>query len=203
MAEPLTIYGDPGSGNCLKVKWVAAHLGLPATWRDVDVPGGGTRTPEFLALNPAGRVPIVVFPDGEVLSESNAIIVYLAEGSALVPGTPFDRARMLQWMFWEQYSHEPYIAVRRYQLHFLKRSPDALDPKLAERGADALRLMEATLARTAFMAGPTLTLADVALVAYTRMAHEGGFDLADYPAVRAWIGRVEAGLGIGPYGALA
>ncbi|SDN91846.1 glutathione S-transferase [Methylobacterium phyllostachyos] len=199
MAEPLTIYGDPGSGNCLKVKWVAEHLGIPATWRDVDVPGGGTRRPDFLALNPAGRVPLVVFADGAVLSESNAIIICLAEGSALIPRAPFDRARMLQWMFWEQYSHEPYIAVRRYQLHYLKRSPDDLDPKLAERGGDALRLMERTLGPSAFLVGDALTLADVALVAYTRMAHEGGFDLADYPAIRAWIERVEIGLGIGPY----
>jgi glutathione S-transferase len=199
MTEPMTIYGDPGSGNCLKVKWVAAHLGIPAIWHDVDVPGGETRTPAFLALNPAGRVPIVVFPDGAILSESNAIIVHLADGSHLIPQAPFDRARMLQWMFWEQYSHEPYIAVRRYQLHYLKRSPADLDPKLAERGADALALMEGTLGRSTFMAGDALTLADVALVAYTRMAHEGGFDLAAYPAVRAWIGRVESGLGIGPY----
>lgn len=199
MTEPLTIYGDPGSGNCLKVKWVAAHLGIPATWRDVDVPGGGTRTPEFLALNPAGRVPVVVLPDGAVLSESNAIIVYLAEGTPLVPEAPLDRARMLQWMFWEQYSHEPYIAVRRYQLHYLKRRPEDMDPKLAERGADALRLMDGTLARSAFLVGDTLTLADVALVAYTRMAHEGGFDLGPYPAVRGWVGRVEAQLGIGAY----
>ena len=94
MGEALTIYGDPGSGNCLKVKWVAAHLGIPALWRDVDVPGGGTRRPEFLALNPAGRVPIVVLSDGTVLSESNAIIVYLAEGSALVPAEALPRARM-------------------------------------------------------------------------------------------------------------
>ena len=199
MTEPLTLYGDPGSGNCLKVKWVADRLGIPSIWRTIDVPGGGTHDPAFLALNPAGRVPLVVFPDGETLSESNAIIVYLAEGSALVPGAARDRARMLQWMFWEQYSHEPYIAVRRYQLHYLKRAPDALDPKLAERGTDALRLMQATLERAAFMAGDALTLADVALVAYTRMAHEGGFDLAAYPAIRAWIPRVEAGLGIGPY----
>ena len=199
MTEKLTIYGDPGSGNCLKVKWVAEHLGIPADWRTIDVPAGQTRTAEFLALSPAGRVPIVVLPGGAVLSESNAILVYLAEGSPLVPEAPLARARMLQWMFWEQYSHEPYIAVRRYQLHYLERSPDALDPKLAERGEDALRLMQATLERSAYMAGDALTLADVALVAYTRTAHEGGFDLAAYPAVRAWVARVEAGLGIGPY----
>ncbi|SFL16786.1 glutathione S-transferase family protein [Methylobacterium pseudosasicola] len=199
MAEPLILYGDPGSGNCLKVKWVADHLGIPSVWRNVDVPGGGTREPAFLALNPAGRVPLVVFPDGETLSESNAIIIHLAEGSALIPEAARARARMLQWMFWEQYSHEPYIAVRRYQLHYLKRSPDELEPRLAERGVDALRLMQGTLDRSAFLVGDTLTLADVALVAYTRMAHEGGFDLAPYPAIRAWIARVEAGLGIGPY----
>ena len=102
-------------------------------------------------------------------------------------------------MFWEQYSHEPYIAVRRYQLHYLKRSPDDLDPKLADRGADALRLMQASLERSAFMAGDTLSLADIALVACTRMAHEGGFDLGPYPAIRTWVGRVEDGLGIGAY----
>jgi glutathione S-transferase len=140
-----------------------------------------------------------VFPDGETLSESNAIIIHLAEGSGLIPEASRPRARMLQWMFWEQYSHEPYIAVRRYQLHYLKRAPDALDPKLEERGADALRLMQGTLERSAFLVGDTLTLADVALVAYTRMAHEGGFALSPYPALRPWITRVETVLGIGAY----
>ena len=199
MDARLTIYGDPGSGNCLKVRWVADHLSIPYVWTGVDVPAGGTRTPGFLAMNPGGRVPTVVFPDGAVLSESNAIIIHLAEGSALIPDAAFARARMLQWMFWEQYSHEPYIAVRRYQLHYLKRPPEELDPRLAERGSDELRLMQATLERSGFMAGDTLSLADVALVAYTRMAHEGGFDLAPYPALRAWIARVEDGIGIGPY----
>lgn len=197
--RPLTIYGNAGSGNCLKVKWVATHLGIPFIWEEVDVPAGGTRTPAMLALNPAGRVPFVVLPDGEVLSESNAIIAFLAEGSALIPRGALTRARMLQWMFWEQYSHEPYIAVRRYQLHYLRRDPAELDPKLKERGEDALRLMEASLGRAPYMAGETLSLADVALVAYTRMAHEGGFDLAPFPRLRDWIGRVEDGLGIGPY----
>ena len=99
MTEPLVIYGDPGSGNCLKVKWVADHLGIPATWCTIDVPGGGAREPAFLALNPAGRVPLVVFPDGETLSESNAIIIHLAEGTALIPEAARARVRMLQWMF--------------------------------------------------------------------------------------------------------
>ena len=195
----LTIYGNSGSGNCLKVKWVATHLGLPFTWEEVDVPAGGTRTPAMLALNPAGRVPFVVLPGGDVLSESNAIIAYLAEGTALIPQAALARARMLQWMFWEQYSHEPYIAVRRYQLHYLGRDPADLDPKLKERGEDALRLMEASLGRAPYLAGGALSLADIALVAYTRMAHEGGFDLAPYERLRDWITRVEHGLGIGPY----
>ena len=197
--QPLTIYGNAGSGNCLKVKWVAAHLGHPFTWEEVDVPAGGTRTPAMLALNPAGRVPFVVLPGGEVLSESNAIIAYLAEGSALIPQAALARARMLQWMFWEQYSHEPYIAVRRYQLHYLHRDPAELDPKLKERGEDALRLIETSLGGGPYLAGEALSLADVAVVAYTRMAHECGFDLAPFPRIRAWIGRVEDGLGIGPY----
>ncbi|MFC6788771.1 glutathione S-transferase family protein [Methylobacterium komagatae] len=196
---PLTIYGNSGSGNCLKVKWVAQHLGLPFVWEEVDVPAGGTRTPAMLALNPAGRVPFVVLPGGEVLSESNAIIAYLAEGTALIPQAALARARMLQWMFWEQYSHEPYIAVRRYQLHYLGRDPADLDPKLKERGEDALRLMEASLGRAPYLSGDALSLADIALVAYTRMAHESGFDLAPYERLRDWITRVETGLGIGPY----
>jgi glutathione S-transferase len=196
----LTIYGDSGSGNCLKVRWVAARLGLPFAWEEVDVPAGGTRTPAMLALNPAGRVPFVVLADGAVLSESNAIIVHLAEGSALIPADALARARMFQWLFWEQYSHEPFIAVSRYQLHYLGRDPADLDPKLKERGEDALRLMEDRLAHSSFLAGESLSLADVALVAYTRMAHEGGFDLASFPKIRDWIGRVEEGLGIGPYG---
>ena len=119
----MTIYGNSGSGNCLKVRWIAAHLGIPFTWMEVDVPAGGTRTPAMLALNPAGRVPFVILPDGEKLSESNAIMIHLAEGSALIPGEALPRARMLQWLFWEQYSHEPYIAVRRYHLHYFTATP--------------------------------------------------------------------------------
>jgi glutathione S-transferase len=195
----MTIYGNSGSGNCLKVRWIAAHLGIPFTWMEVDVPAGGTRTPAMLALNPAGRVPFVILPDGEKLSESNAIMIHLAEGSALIPGEALPRARMLQWLFWEQYSHEPYIAVRRYHLHYFDRDPATLDPKLEERGKDALRLMEGRLGDSPYLAGDTLSLADVALIAYTRMAHEGGFDLAPFPRIRDWIGRVEDALGIGPY----
>ena len=191
-----TIYGDRMSGNCLKVRWVAAHLGIEAAWRDVDVTGGETRGPAFLALNPDGRVPILVLDDGRVLAESNAIACFLAQGSALIPGDPFAHARMLQWMFWEQYSHEPYIAVRRFQMHYLGRPEAELDPRLHERGCAALALMERHLTDRAYFVGAGPTLADVALVAYTRVAGEGGFDLTGLPAVTAWIGHCETVLGI-------
>jgi glutathione S-transferase len=123
-------------------------------------------------------------------------VFHFAEGSDLIPADAFARARMLEWMFWEQYSHEPYVAVRRFQLHYLKKPAEALDPKLFERGSAALARMEAALADSPYLVGDALSLADVALVAYTRVAHEGGFDLAAYPRVSAWVGRVEADLGI-------
>ena len=192
----LTVYGDTKSGNCLKVAWVAAHLGIELDWRAVDILKGETRTSAFLALNPDGRVPTLVLEDGRSLSESNAIIGYLARGSALIPADAFARAKMRQWLFWEQYSHEPSIAVRRFQRLYLGRPEAEIDPKLLERGQAALTLMEGALAARGFLVGDGVSLADVALVAYTRLAHEGGFDLAPYPAVRAWIGRVEGALGI-------
>ena len=191
-----TIYGDAISGNCMKVRWVAAHLRIDAAWREVDLMAGETRRPDFLALNPDGRVPILVRDDGSVLAESNAIIAYLARGSALIPDDPFLHAKMLQWMFWEQYSHEPYIAVRRFQLVYLKRDPAMLDPRLMERGQAALALMESQLSRGPYFVGERVSLADVALLAYTRLAPEGGFDLSAYPALTGWIARVAAALGI-------
>ncbi len=192
----LEIYGDETSGNCLKVKWVAEHLGVAASWRAVDVAAGETRTPEFLSINPFGKVPVLRLADGRILTESNAIIFHLAEGSALIPQDPVERATMLQWMFWEQYSHEPYIAVRRYLMRYLGRAGEEIDPALLLRGNQALAHMESTLDGRRYLAGPTVTLADVSLVAYTRLAHEGGFDLAQYPAVQAWVARVEGDLGI-------
>ena len=179
-----TLYGDRISGNCRKVAYVAAHLGIGLAWREVDLLAGGTRTPEFLALNPAAKVPVLVLDDGRVLSESNAIIAWLARGSDLIPEDPFDEARMLQWMFWEQYSHEPYIAVRRFRLRYLGEAEGGLDPRLSERGHAALAVMEGHLTTADFMVGARPSLADVALVAYTRLAHEGGFDLAGYPVRR-------------------
>jgi glutathione S-transferase len=194
----LTIYGDRISGNCLKVKWVADRLGLEYDWVDIDVLAGEARTPAFLAINPAGQVPTVVLEDGRTLAQSNAILLHLAEGSDLIPADTYDRARMFEWMFWEQYTHEPAIAVRRFQKTYLRKTDAEIDPALMVRGRAALARMEAALAVSAgWLAGERLSLADVALVAYTRMADEGGFDLADYPGVRAWVARVEAALPIG------
>ncbi len=192
----MRIHGDSISGNCLKVKWVAERLGLAFEWIETSVLTGETRTPEFLAMNPAGQVPLVLLEDGRPLSQSNAIMLHLAEGSPLIPGEPYARAKMLEWMFWEQYSHEPYIAVARFQMRYLGKPREALEPRLAERGGQALARLETQLQQTPFLVGDQLTLADVALVAYTRVAHEGGFDLALYPAVKAWVGRTEAALGI-------
>ncbi len=192
----MKIYGDSISGNCLKVKWVADLLGLAYDWIETDIMVGESRTSDFLAMNPAGQVPAVVFDDGRPLAQSNAIILHLAEGSALIPADAYDRAKMLEWMFWEQYSHEPYVAVARFQVKYQGKPVADLEPRLVERGNGALQRMEDGLGQDGFLVGGRVSLADVALVAYTRMAHEGGFDLAGYPKVKAWVARVEAALNI-------
>ena len=190
----MIIYGDSISGNCLKVKWVADLLGVSYQWRETSVLAKETRTPEFLALNPAGQVPLAVLEGERPLAQSNAIMLHLAEGSALIPSDPYERAKMFEWLFWEQYSHEPVIAVRRFHKHYLNKPDSEIDPALMSKGLAVLGLMEAHLDGRRFFVGETLSLADIALVAYTRLAHEGGFDLAPFPAVRGWIGRVEQGL---------
>lgn len=192
----MKIYGDSISGNCLKVKWIADFLGLKYAWIETSVLKGESRTADFLAMNPAGQVPAVVFDDGRPLAQSNAIILHLAEGSDLIPAEAYDRAKMFEWMFWEQYSHEPYVAVARFQVLYLGKSVADLEPRLVERGNGALQRMELALGQTPFLVGAALSLADVALVAYTRVAHEGGFSLEPYPQVNGWVGRVEAALGI-------
>ena len=192
----LTVYGDSTSGNCLKVKWVLDRLGIAYVWEERSVMESATRTPEYLAINPAGQVPAVVFADGRMLAQSNAIILHFGDGTDLIPTDPFARAKMLEWMFWEQYSHEPYVAVRRFHLHYLKKRPEDVDPKLFDRGSAALARMELALQDADWLAADRLSLADVALVAYTRWAHTGGFDLGLYPSVQAWVGRVEAALPI-------
>jgi glutathione S-transferase len=192
----MTVYGDSRSGNCLKIKWVARKLGVPFEWRELDIMTGATRTPEFLAMNPAGQVPAVILEDGRPLAQSNAVILHLAEGSELIPNDPYERARMLEWLFWEQYSHEPTIAVARYRMLFLGQTKAELDPRLVEKGEAALARLALGLKDGPFLVGGRLSLADVALVAYTRWAHEGGFDLVSYPRIRDWIGRVESELAI-------
>lgn len=194
----ITLYGASSSGNCLKTRWIADLLGVAYDWREMDVFAGDTRTEDFLALNPAGQVPCMVRGDGRVLAQSNAIMLYLAEGSALIPDDAFDRAKMMEWMFWEQYSHEPAIAVRRAQLKFMNIPEAEIDPMLMQKGRRALGVMELRLMARDFIVGESFTLADVALVAYTRVAHEGGFDLEDFPAVRSWVHRVERELGLEP-----
>jgi glutathione S-transferase len=193
------IYGDAVSGNCLKVKWTADLLGVAHEWIETSVLRGETRTTAFLALNPAGQVPLLVTPQGRALAQSNAIILHLAEahGGGLLPEENFARAKVYEWLFWEQYSHEPYIAVRRFLKTYLNKPDAEIDPKLMDKGLAALSRMQRQLADAAWIAGEAFTLADISLVAYTRAAHEGGFDLNAFPAVREWVARVEKRLDIG------
>jgi glutathione S-transferase len=186
------LYNSPVSGNCYKVRLLLAHLGLPYERRTVDVVDRSNR-PELLGgLNPALRVPTLVLDDGRPLAESGAILWYLGEGSRFVPEDPYERAQVLQWMFFEQYDHEPAIAVARFWLAYSGRADEFAD-RLAERqaaGRRALAAMDEHLGGRTYLVGGRLTLADVALYAYTHVAHEGGFDLQPYPAVRAWLDRV-------------
>jgi glutathione S-transferase len=193
----MRIFGDSISGNCLKVKWVADLLGLSYQWEEVDVLKSESRTPAFLAMNPAGQVPVVLLDDGRAIAQSNAIMLYLAERSALIPTDPFARAKMLEWLFWEQYSHEPYIAVARFQVVYQHKPVSELEPRLVERGNAALARLELALREQPWLVGSGLTLADISLVAYTRMARQGGFDLDAWPSVLGWIRRVEDALTIG------
>jgi glutathione S-transferase len=192
----IKIFGDTNSGNCLKVKWICDCLRIPYRWVDIDTMKGETRTAEFLKLNSAGQVPTIELDDGRTLAQSNAIIRYLARGSDFIPSDPYAAARMDEWLFWEQYSHEPYIAVCRFQMVYLKKQASELDPEKVKRGYAALARMEQSLAASRFLAGEAASLADVSLLAYTRVAHEGGFDLTGHPSVRRWIGQTEMVLGL-------
>ncbi len=192
----MKIHGDLGSGNGLKVKFTADHLGLAYDWVSVDIMKGESRTPEFLARNPHGQVPTIELDDGRYLAQSNAIIRYLARDSALLPEDPFDQAKIDEWLFWEQYSHEPYVAVCRFQMVYLKYGKEQREPWRVERGDTALDLMEKLLDDRQWLVGDGMTVADIALLAYTRLAHEGGFDMAPRTNITAWIGRCENELGL-------
>jgi glutathione S-transferase len=194
----MKIYGDSNSGNCLKVKWVSDRLALPYQWVEIDPRNGGSRTAEFLQRNPWGQVPTVELDDGRTLAQSNAIIRYLARGSDLIPSEAFAAAKMDEWLFWEQYSHEPYVAVCRFQVVYLGKSASELDAEKVKRGYAALDHLERHLARHRFLVGEMFSLADVTLAAYTRLAHEGGFEMARYPSLKRWIGETEKNLGLSP-----
>jgi len=188
------LYDSPVSGNCYKVRLLLAHLGLPYERRTVDVVDRSNR-PELLGgLNPALRVPTLVLDDGRPLAESGAILWYFGEGTRFVPADRYERAQVLQWMFFEQYDHEPAIAVVRFWVAYSGR-PEAFANRLEERtaaGYRALEAMERHLVGTEFFVGDHLSLADLALYAYTHVADEGGFELAGFPALRGWLDRVAA-----------
>jgi len=188
----LRVFGDIQSGNCYKIKLLMNHLALPHRWEHVDILSGGTRTEDFLGRNPNGKIPVLELEDGRTLAESNAILNYLADGSPYLPDDRWLRAKVLEWQFFEQYSHEPYIATARFIAKYLGLPADRraeYDAKQAG-GHKALAVMERALARTAFLVGDRMTIADISLYGYTHVAHEGGFDLACYPAVRAWCERI-------------
>jgi glutathione S-transferase len=192
----MKIYGDLGSGNCLKVKYTADLIGRAYTWVPIDVTKGQTRSAEFLAKFPMGQIPAVEFDDGRRLAQSNGIVRYLARGSALLPADPFVEAKIDELLFWEQYSHEPYLAVCRFHMLYLGRPKEAREPQRVERGEQALEFLDRLLAGRQWLVGETLSIADLVLLPYTRLAPEGGFDLSRRHNVRAWIQRCEKTLGL-------
>lgn len=189
-----TVHGYSPSGNCHKLRLLLEQLGRPYRWIEVDSSRGETRTAEYLAKNPNGKVPMLELDDGRILVESNAILHFLAEGTSFLPEDPWQRAQALSWMFFEQYSHEPCIAVARFICGWTPLdSPRRADlPQLRERGHAALAVMELHLASQAWFTGADYGIADIALFAYTEVAGDGGFDLSPYPALRDWLARVRA-----------
>jgi len=188
----MKLYDYLPSGNGYKARLLLAQLGRPFTLVVKDILAGETRTPDYLAVNPNGRIPLLELDDGRRLAESDAILFYLAEGTSFLPDERFARAQVLQWMFFEQYSHEPYVAVARFWVHSLGKGEEWAEQlrEKRERGYQALAVMEAHLAPRPFFVADRYTIADIALYAYTHVAHEGGFDLTPYPRVRAWLVRV-------------
>ncbi len=192
-AGKLKIYADSRSGNCYKIQLLCAEMGIDYDWQEVDILAGETRTPEFLAMNANGRIPLLALPDGRYLAESSAILFFLADGSEFFAGDAYSRAEILQWMFFEQYSHEPNIATSRFIIKYLGSPPDrhaSLEQK-RDAGQQALAVMERQLLRHPYIVGDKYNIADIALFAYTHVADEGGFSLSDYPAIQAWIEHIE------------
>jgi glutathione S-transferase len=189
-----TLYGSTISGNCWKPAFMLRQHGLPFRWVEIDVIAGASRTAQFLALNPNGRVPLLQWPDGRLLAESNAMLLHLGEGSLWLPRDPYQRAKVYEWLFFEQYTHEPAVATVRFWVAYLHKAEEWREKIEATmvKGRAALGVMEQQLAHTPFLVGDQASLADVALYAYTHCAGEGGYRLEDYPAISAWLARFAA-----------
>ena len=192
----LAVYGDLGSGNCLKVKLIADATGTPYVWHEVKVRSDATSAPEFLKLNPFGQMPVVVLDDGRPLAQSNAILRYLARGSRFIPEDAYEAAKVDEWLFWEQYSHEPTVAVARSRVVYNGQSIADLDPDLVARANRALDRLEQALTNQTFLVGNTMSIADIALLPYTRQAPQAGLDLNGRPALLRWIAACEQELGL-------
>lgn len=185
------VYGDMLSGNCYKVKLLLEFLGIEHEWQHVDILSGESETEEFLAMNKNAKIPVLQIDERTYLTESNAILNYLAEGTDFLADSGLQRARVLEWQFFEQYSHEPYIAVARYINKYLGLPADQKERYLSKQqgGHKALSVMESQLSATPYLVGATPSIADISLYAYTHVAHEGGFELDQYPNILRWIER--------------
>jgi glutathione S-transferase len=183
------IYGDVQSGNCLKVKFLADYLNLDYEWVEIDLLKGETRSEEFLIKSPFGQVPIIELDGGRVIAQSNSILRFLSRGSNLLPTDVFLEAKVDEWLFWEQYSHEPYIAVPMFQMFYLKKKKEEREAWRVERGDKALDLLNQHLSKYDWLVGDQLTIADIALFAYTHRCHLGGFELETRPSVISWLSR--------------
>jgi glutathione S-transferase len=190
----MKIYADIQSGNCYKIKLLSSLLDIEHEWVHIDILANETRTDDFLIKNPSGKIPLLETDDGRFLSESNAILNYLANSTSFLPKNNFENAKVQQWQFFEQYSHEPFIAVARFIAKYLGLPDDRKKEyeSKQEGGHKALKVMEEQLQKTPYLVGDSLTTADISLYGYTHVANEGGFDLSEYPAIQKWINRIKS-----------
>ncbi len=190
----MKIYGDIQSGNCYKVKLLTSILDIDHEWIEVDILANETQTKEFLEKNPNGKIPLLELDDGRCISESNAILNYLSEGSDLSSEDAFEKAKILQWQFFEQYSHEPYIAVARFISKYLGLPDDRKDEYKSKQagGHKALKVMEGQLSKTDYLVSSRISISDISLYGYTHVANDGGFDLSEYSAIQIWINRIQS-----------
>ncbi len=189
----IQVFGDIQSGNCYKIKLLLNHLAIPHQWHHVDILKNETKSSVFLEINPKGKIPVVVLEDGKTLSESNAILNYFADGTNYLPDDKFSRAKVLEWQFFEQYSHEPYIAVARFISKYLGLPENRIEEYKSkqEGGYKALRVMEKQLSVSPYLVGSQITIADFSLYAYTHVASEGGFNLSEFPAIQKWLQNIQ------------